>query len=69
MAILPILQYPDPRLKIKAQPVGEFDDEIKRNIADLFETMYATNNCAGLAATQVNIQKRIIAIDLSANKN
>lgn len=64
MALLPILCYPDSRLHLKAQPVTVFDAKLKQLIADMAETMYH-NNGIGLAATQVNIQKRLFIMDLS----
>lgn len=67
MAILTVLRFPDERLKTKASPVTEVNDEIKQIIDDMFETMYAENG-VGLAATQVNIHKRIVVIDVSENK-
>lgn len=67
MAILPVLRFPDERLKTKAQPVTEVNDEIRKIISDMFETMYAENG-VGLAATQVDIHQRIVVIDVSENK-
>ncbi len=64
MALLPILEFPDPRLRTRAQPVAEVDDSIRRLIDDMFETMYAAPGI-GLAATQVNVHKRVIVIDIS----
>jgi len=64
MALLNILQFPDPRLKLKADPVTEFTDEIRVCVHDMVETMYEAVG-VGLAATQLNIQKRIIVIDTS----
>ena len=64
MALLNILEYPDPRLRTKAAPVTRFDAELKQRIADLFETMYAAPGI-GLAATQVDWHHRLIVIDLS----
>lgn len=64
MAILPILQYPDDRLHRVAQPVKQVDEEIRRIINDMAETMYAAPGI-GLAATQVDIALRIIVIDSS----
>jgi peptide deformylase len=64
MAILPILQYPDARLQIVAQPVTAINAEIRRLIDDMAETMYAAPGI-GLAATQVNAHKRIVIIDIS----
>ena len=63
MAILDILTYPDPRLKKKAQPVREVNDEIRKLIADMAETMYAAPG-VGLAAIQVGIPLRVIVIDV-----
>lgn len=65
MARLSILEYPDPRLRIRAEPVTKVDDEIKTLVADMFETMYAAPGI-GLAATQVNVHKRVLVIDVSA---
>jgi peptide deformylase len=63
MAHLPILEYPDPRLRIRAEPVTEFDAEVQQLVADMFETMYAAPGI-GLAATQVNVHKRILVCDV-----
>ncbi|MAZ38854.1 MAG: peptide deformylase [Legionellales bacterium] len=68
MALLPILKFPDPRLRHKAVPVAVVNDEIKTIIADMLETMYEDNGI-GLAAIQVNIQKQIIVMDISDDKN
>ena len=68
MAQLPILEYPDPRLRIRANPVTEFDDELRRLAADLLETMYAAPGI-GLAATQVDVHKRILVVDVSEERN
>jgi peptide deformylase len=62
--ILPILEYPDPRLKRIAAPVTSFGPEIQRLVRDMGETMYAAPG-VGLAATQVDVHKRIIVIDIS----
>lgn len=64
MAILPILVYPDDRLHTVAAPVARVNDEIRILINDMAETMYAAPGI-GLAATQVNVHKRIIVMDLS----
>jgi len=64
MALLPILEYPDPRLRTKARPVTVFDAALKRRIDDMFETMYAAPGI-GLAATQVDWHHRLIVIDVS----
>lgn len=68
MAILDILHFPDPRLRKPAVPVDTIDDGLKAFIDDMFETMYAAPGI-GLAATQVNVQKRVIVIDVSEDKN
>ncbi len=62
--ILNILEYPDPRLKKVASPVTTFGPEIQRLVRDMAETMYAAPG-VGLAATQVDVHKRIIIIDIS----
>jgi peptide deformylase len=66
-----ILQYPNPRLKTVAKPVTVFDDKLQKIIDDMFETHYNTENCAALAATQLDIidPPRITVIDYSAHKN
>lgn len=63
MAILPILEVPDPRLKTVSEPVTVFDDELKTLVSDMFETMYDAPGI-GLAAIQVGVPKRILVIDL-----
>jgi peptide deformylase len=63
MARLPILEYPDPRLRIRAEPVTKFDIELKTLVADMFETMYSAPGI-GLAATQVDVHKRILVCDI-----
>ena len=62
MALLPILRYPDPRLKSLARPVAEVNDEIKRLVRDMAETMYEAPGI-GLAAPQVGVTKRLIVMD------
>jgi peptide deformylase len=64
MALLPILEYPDPRLKKVAAPVAAFTPDIVRLVRNMAETMYAAPG-VGLAATQVDVHKRIIVIDVS----
>ena len=64
MALLNILRYPDPRLYTVAKPVGKVDDAIRRLVRDMAETMYAAPGI-GLAATQVDVHKRVIVIDVS----
>lgn len=68
MALLTILEYPDPRLRKKALPVGAVDDSTRALLDDMLETMYAAPGI-GLAANQVNVQKRVIVIDISEEKN
>ncbi|MBV8803987.1 MAG: peptide deformylase [Sinobacteraceae bacterium] len=68
MAIRTILEFPDPRLRTRAQPVTVFDAELGRLIDDMFETMYAAPGI-GLAATQVDAHKRLIVIDVSETHN
>jgi peptide deformylase len=68
MAILEILEFPDPRLRTRAQPVARVDDSIRRLIADMFETMYAAPGI-GLAASQVNVHQRLLVIDISEERN
>jgi peptide deformylase len=63
MAILPILEAPDPRLRVKSAPVEAVDDALRALIADMFETMYDAPGI-GLAAIQVGVPKRVLVIDL-----
>ncbi len=65
--ILPILEYPDPRLKKVAQPVTVFGPDIERLVRDMADTMYAAPGI-GLAATQVDVHKRVIVIDISETR-
>jgi len=67
MSQLTILEFPDPRLRTRAEPVTEFDDELSRLVDDMFETMYQAQGI-GLAATQVNVHRRLLVIDVSENK-
>jgi peptide deformylase len=68
MALLQILEFPDPRLRNRAQPVAQVDAALRTLIDDMFETMYAAPGI-GLAATQVNVTKRVLVIDLSERRN
>ena len=68
MACLPILEYPDPRLKKVAAPVPAVTAEIRKLVRDMADTMYAAPG-VGLAATQVNVHKRVIVIDISEHKD
>ncbi|HUS24820.1 MAG TPA: peptide deformylase [Candidatus Binatia bacterium] len=67
MALLTILQHPDPRLRQKAKPVGDFGPALQRLIDDMFETMYAAPG-VGLAATQVGIAQHVAVIDCAEDK-
>ena len=64
MAVLNILEFPDPRLRTKAQPVAEVNDSLRDLIDDMLETMYAAPGI-GLAATQVDVHQRLLVIDAS----
>ena len=68
MAILTILEFPDPRLRKKAVPVETIDDDLKVLIEDMFETMYAAPGI-GLAATQVDVHQRLLVADVSSDKD
>ena len=68
MSTLTIIEFPDPRLRTKAEPVRVFDAELKQFVADMFETMYAANG-VGLAATQVNVHRRVLVADMSDGRN
>jgi peptide deformylase len=69
MAILPVLVYPDERLKRVAEPVSAFDAALRGFLADFDETMRAAPGCVGLAAPQVGYAKRIALVDVSARAN
>ncbi|MBN9542520.1 MAG: peptide deformylase, partial [Alphaproteobacteria bacterium] len=66
MAVLPIVVAPDPRLKKPSENVEKMDDETKKFIADMIETMYHAEG-VGLAAVQVGVHKKIITLDVSDN--
>ncbi len=68
MSLLPVLEFPDKRLRTKAKPVTVFDERIKTLVDDMLETMYEARG-VGLAATQVNIHQRVIIIDVSEKKD
>lgn len=68
MALLPILEFPDPRLRTVASPVKAVDDNIRRLLDDMLETMYEAPGI-GLAATQVDVHERIIVIDISEERD
>ena len=67
MAILRILEFPDPKLRIKAQPVGNVDDALRQLIDDMFETMYQAPGI-GLAATQIDVHRRLLVADVSGER-
>ena len=68
MAVLPVLEYPDPRLRTVAKPVTDFNDALQVKIDDMLETMYDQNGL-GLAATQVDFHQRVVVMDFSEEKN
>jgi peptide deformylase len=68
MAKLTILEFPDPRLRTRAAPVAAVDESIRTLIDDMFETMYAAPG-VGLAATQINVHKRVLVADVSQEQN
>ena len=68
MAKLTILEFPDPRLRKKAAPVDHVDDALRALIDDMFETMYAAPGI-GLAATQVDVHRRLLVADVSSDKS
>lgn len=68
MAKLTILEFPDPRLRTVATPLKAVDDKVRRLIDDMFETMYAAPG-VGLAATQVDVHKQLVVIDVSEEKD
>ncbi len=68
MALLEILKHPDPRLRKKSVPVTIVDDEVRRLVDDMFETMYSAPGI-GLASIQINDPRSIVVIDISEEKN
>ena len=68
MTRLTILEYPDPRLRTIASPIEAVDDEVRALIADMLETMYAAKGI-GLAATQVDVHRRLLVADVSEERN
>lgn len=67
MSVLSIIEFPDPRLRTRAEPVKDFDSQLKQFVSDLFETMYDANG-VGLAATQVNVHQRVLVADMSEDR-
>jgi peptide deformylase len=68
MTKLAILEYPDPRLRKTARPVTDVDNAVRQLVADLLDTMYAANG-VGLAATQVDVHRRVLVLDVSEARN
>lgn len=68
MSVLNIIEFPDPRLRVRAEPVTRFDAELRQFVADMFETMYAANG-VGLAATQVAVNRQVLVADMSEERN
>lgn len=68
MALLEILQYPDPRLRTKAAPVTSVDAALRKQVEDMYETMYEANG-VGLAATQVNIHLQLFTMDITRERD
>jgi peptide deformylase len=68
MTKLAILEYPDPRLRTTAAPVATVDDAVRQLVADLLDTMYAAKGI-GLAATQVDVHRRVVVLDVSDERN
>ncbi|HLW23064.1 MAG TPA: peptide deformylase [Steroidobacteraceae bacterium] len=68
MSRLTILEYPDPRLRTRAAPIAAVDEEVRTLVDDMLETMYAAHG-VGLAATQVDVHRRLIVIDVSEERN
>ena len=68
MATLKILEFPNPNLRKVAAPVTRFDNDLKRLIDNMFETMYEANGI-GLAATQVDVHKRLLVLDVSEERS
>ena len=68
MPILQILEFPDPKLRKKAEPVTVFDEKLEVLIEDMLETMYEAEGI-GLAATQIDVHKRLLLIDISENRD
>ena len=68
MALLKILEFPDPRLRTVAKPIVKIDEILLKLIDDMLETMYAAPGI-GLAATQINVHKRVLVMDVTEEKN
>ncbi len=68
MALLPIIEFPDPRLRTIAKPIAQVDGALRQLIDDMFETMYEAPGI-GLAATQVNVHQQLLVLDVSEDKS
>ncbi len=68
MALLPIIEFPDPRLRTVAKPIAQVDASTRQLIDDMFETMYEAPGI-GLAATQVNVHQQVLVLDVSEDKS
>ena len=68
MALLPIIEFPDPRLRTVAKPIAQVDGALRKLIDDMFETMYEAPGI-GLAATQVNVHQQLLIMDISEDKS
>lgn len=68
MALLDILEFPDPRLRTVAKPVERVDDDLRKLVDDMLETMYDASGI-GLAATQVNVHRRLLVMDVSEERD
>ncbi len=68
MALLPIIEFPDPRLRTVAKPIAQVDAATRQLIDDMFETMYEAPGI-GLAATQVNVHQQLLVLDVSEDKS
>ena len=68
MGLLNVLHFPDPRLRTRAVPVDDVDETVRQLVDDMFETMYGAPGI-GLAATQVDVHKRLLVADVSADKS
>ena len=68
MSKLEILEFPDERLRTVAKPVERFDDELRQLAEDMLETMYDAQGI-GLAATQVNVHRRVLVLDVSESRD
>ena len=68
MAVLPIVEIPDPRLRLVSTPVAAVDDSVRQLVADMFDTMYHARGI-GLAAIQIGVDQRVLVIDLQEGED